>query len=115
MLALSAAGWAVGAIASHLGYHPETVRRRFRRFPTEGFAAVRHDPPGPSADTDRREQLDGLLEGLLDQERTWTAGQLADALQEHGVALSARQLCRYLRNVAAWRRTQRTLRHKQDP
>jgi transposase len=115
MLALSAAGWPVGRIAEHLGYHPETVRRLFRRLPTEGVAAVRHHPPGPPADARRRERIEGLLERLLGQERTWTAAQLADAVREHGVGLSARQLRRYLRNLAAWRRTQRTLRHKQDP
>ena len=115
MLALSTAGWAVGAIADHLGYHPETVRRLLRRFPAEGFAVVRHRPPGPSADPERRERIEGLLERLLGRERTWTAAQLADALREHGIRLSARQLRRYLRGLAAWRRTQRTLRHKQDP
>ena len=114
MLALSATGWPVGAIAGHLGYHPETVRRLFRRFPGEGLATVRHRPPGPPEDAGRRARIAGLLEGLLGQERTWTAAQLAGALREHGFRLSARQLRRYLRNLAAWRRTQRTLRHKQD-
>lgn len=115
MLALSAAGWGVPAIAAHLGYHPETVRRLFRRFPSAGFAAVRHQPPGPPPDVPRRERVAAALRGLLAQERTWTAVQLAEALQEHGIRLSARQTRRHLRGVAAWRRTQRTLRHKQDP
>src|SRR5690349_114655 len=81
MLALSAAGWPVGAIAEHLGYHPETVRRLFRRFPAEGLAAVRHQPPGPAADTARRERVGAALQALLEQGRTWTAAQLADALR----------------------------------
>ena len=115
LLALSAAGWSVAAMAGHLGYHPETVRRLFRRFPTEGFAAVRHQPPGPPPDAARREQVRAALTRLLGRERTWTAAQLAEALREQGLHLSARQLRRYLRHVAAWRRTRRTLRHKQDP
>src|SRR5581483_3419720 len=39
MVALSAAGWSVPAIATHLGRTPETVCRLFRRFPSEGLAA----------------------------------------------------------------------------
>ncbi|SRR6266567_7573123 len=115
MLALSAAGWRVPAIAAHLGYHPETVRRLFHRFPETGFAVVRHRPPGPGPDLARRVRVEAALRALLGQERTWTAAQLAAALREQGIALSARQTRRYLRNVAAWRRTQRTVSHKQDP
>ena len=55
------------------------------------------------------------LTSLLEQERTWTAAQLAAALRGQGIALSARQTRRYLRTIAAWRRTQRTVSHKQDP
>jgi transposase len=115
MLALSATGWPVGAIAAHLGYHPETVRRLFRRFPAAGFAAVRHRLPGPGPDRPWRQRVEAALSGLLAQERTWTAAQLAEGLRAHGIHLSARQTRRYLRQVAAWRRTQRGLAHKQDP
>jgi transposase len=115
MLALSAAGWTVGAIAEHLDYHPETVRRLFRRFPTDGFAVVSHHLRGPPPDHTHRVQIEAALGELLAQARTWTAAQLAEALTEHGLHLSARQTRRYLHRIAAWRRTQRTLAHKQDP
>jgi len=115
MLALSAAGWRVPIIAEHLGYHPETVRRLLHRFPETGFAVVRHRPPGPGPDRARRARIEAALTRLLEQQRTWTAAQLAAALREHGIHLSARQTRRYLRHVAAWRRSQRTLAHKQDP
>src|SRR5438067_10947669 len=70
MLALSAAGWGVPAIAEHLGYHPETVRRLFHRLPADGLAAVRHRPPGPPPDAARRERVAALLTSLPEQERT---------------------------------------------
>jgi transposase len=53
---------------------------------------------------------------LLAQERTWTSRQLATALAERGIELSARQVRRYLEMMGAgWRRTTYSLRHKQDP
>ncbi len=116
MLALSNSGWKVAEIASHLGYSVETVRRLFRRFPKEGFGAIRHEVPGPAKDEQRREQVGKALKRLLGQERTWTSRQLAEALSNEGIELSGRQVRRYLRRLDAnWRRTKRVLTHKQDP
>jgi transposase len=56
------------------------------------------------------------LNRRLDEPRTWTARQLAHALQEEGIALSTRQTRKYLKRLGAnWRRTARSLKHKQDP
>ena len=66
----------------------------------------------------RRERVEAALRELLEQERTWTAPQLADALGERGLALSTRQVRRYLTGPglrARWRRTKRTLDHRADP
>lgn len=115
MIALSAAGWSVAQIATHLEYSVETVRRLFRRFPSEGWSVVRHEAPGPSPDVERRQKVEAALEALLRQERTWTAGQLAEALGQQGIKLGTRQVRRYLGRIALWRRTKRTLSHKQDP
>lgn len=116
MVALSAAGWPVRRIAGHLGCCAETVRRGFRRFRTEGWAMVRHRPPGPPPATARREQVETAVRGLVAQPRTWTANQVAAALAEQGIRLSARQTRRYLKRLGAgWRRTKRSLAHKQDP
>jgi hypothetical protein len=63
-----------------------------------------------------REQVTAALDRLLDQDRTWTAAQLADALGKEGIALSTRQTRKYLGRMGArWLRTVRTLAHKQDP
>ena len=116
MVALSAAGRSVAAIAAHLGCHPETVRRLFRRFPSEGLAVVRKEQPGPPPDLGRREAVEGALRDLLGRERTWTSAQLAEALAGRGIRLSGRQVRRYVRGLGAgWRRTKRSLAHKQDP
>ncbi len=118
MVLLSDAGWQVSRIAEHLGYCAATVRRVFGRFAQSGPTGLRHQKRGPAPDVSRREQVETALRELLEQARTWTAPQLAAALQERGIALSTHQTRRYLTGPglrARWRRTQRTLRHKQDP
>jgi transposase len=116
MVLLSAAGWPAPKIAAHAGYCPHTVRALLRDFQARGRAALLPRKTGPAPDRDRRDLVTGLLADLLAQERTWTAGQLSDALVTHGVLLGARQVRRYLRALrAGYRRTASTLKHKQDP
>jgi transposase len=116
MILLSAAGWSPPRIATHLRCHPETVRRLLKRFQQDGSAVLRQRRTGPPPDVARRQQVERALDGLLGQDRTWTARQLAAALAEQGITLSARQTRRYLAGMRArWRRTARTLKHKQDP
>jgi transposase len=118
MALLSDAGWRVPRIAEHLGYHAQTVRRIFEQFRAAGPGAVRHHRPGPPPDDFRRRRIEAALRTLLEQERTWTAPQLAAALRAQGLELSARQVRRYLTGPglrARWRRTKRTLDHKADP
>ena len=116
IVCLADAGWSAPAIAAHLQYNPVTVRRLLKRFPETGVAGLRRRPPGPPPDTARRARVEAALGALLDHDRTWTAAALAAALSdEYGIALSPRQTRKYLGRIAAWRRTVRTLRHKQDP
>ncbi len=116
MLLLSAAGWSPPAIAQHLGCHAATVRGVVKAWPTTGLAGLRRHRPGPARAVERRARITAALDRLLDQPRTWTAAQLAQALQDEGFALSTRQTRRYLQAMGAkWRRTVRSLRHKQDP
>jgi len=115
MILLSDEGWPAQRIAHHLGYCTLTVRKLLHAFLDTGEAALSIRPPGPPKDTARRQQVTAALEALLDEERTWTAAQLAAALAAQDIALSTRQTRKYLQTLGAWRRTQRTLRHKQDP
>lgn len=116
MLWLSDAGRTVPEIAEYLRCHPQTVRRMFARFEESGTAAIRQNRPGPEPDRARREQVEAALRSELAQPRTWSSGDLALALRAHGIQLSARQVRKYLRGMGArYRRTARTLAHKQDP
>src|SRR5262245_3204130 len=116
MVLLSAAGGSPPRIAGHLGCYPQTVRKLLHDSRGRGAAALYPAKPGPPPDSARRDRVTGLLTDLLGQDRTWTSAQLAEALQPHGIALSGRQVRRYLRPLrAGYRRTASTLRHKQDP
>jgi transposase len=116
MVLLSAGGWSPPAIAHHLGYHATTVRTALKAFAACDLPGLWHQRPGPPPNTVRREQVTTALDRLLDQPRTWTAAQLAQALRAEGIRLSTRQTRRYLQAMGAkWRRTVRSLRHKQDP
>ena len=115
MVLLSADGWSPPRIAAHLDYHPATVRRVLVHFQETGPSSLRRQRPGPLPDAARRAQVAAALDRLLDQDRTWTTAQLAAALAEQDIRLSTRQTRRYLRGMGAgWRRTVRTLKHKQD-
>lgn len=115
MLLLSAAGWSPPRIAAYFGCSVKPVHAVLDGYPTKGLAAVRRQRPGPTPDTARRRQVQTALTTLLAEDRTWTAAQLAAALGEQQIALSTRQTRRYLQGLDfGWRRTTRTLRHKQD-
>jgi hypothetical protein len=115
MLVLAGAGWSPPRIGEHLRRCAASVRTLLKRFPAEGPDCVRCQPPGPQPNATRREQLTAALETLLAEERTWTAPQLRAALAAQDIQLSVRQLRKYLQPLASWRRTVRSLRHKQDP
>jgi transposase len=115
LVLLSDAGWSPPRIAAHLGCHAVTVRAVLKRWPSDGPNCIRRGRPGPPPDIPRRVQVTAALDALLGADRTWTAAQLAAALGERGIALSTRQTRKYLGRMGArWRRTARTLRHKQD-
>jgi transposase len=112
---LSSAGWSPPRIAEHLDRHPHTVRAGLRGFATRGVKAFDPDAPGPDPGYARRAQVTGRLAGLLGQDRTWTARQLAEALGPH-IGIAHRQVRRYLSLVGAgYRRTAQTVGHTQDP
>src|SRR5919202_951311 len=73
MVLLSAAGWTVPAIATHLGYCPATVRTVLKRFTPTDPTTLRRQRPGPAKNLARAEQVTAALNRRLDEPRTWTA------------------------------------------
>ena len=116
MLLLSAAGWSPPRIAAHFGCSVKPVHTVLDAYPLRGLSAVRRQRPGRKPNAARREAVTSALTTLLADDRTWTTAQLAAALGEQRISLGPRQTRRYLHGLDfRWRRTQRTLQHKQNP
>lgn len=117
MVRLSAAGWRVPQISSHLRVSPRRVRFWLKRFLERGFEALADQPhPGQSSRLTPA-LLEAVRQELAKGERPWTTRQLAAWLAEtHGVSFSRDHLGMLLRRAGlSCRRTERDLGHKQDP
>lgn len=117
MVRLSDAGWRVPQISALLRVSPRRVRFWLKRFLDGGFEALPDQPH-----VGQQSQLTPALLAALRAEiekgvRTWTTAQLAAWLaEEHGLRLGRNHLGSLLRRAGlAYRRTERTLQHKQDP
>lgn len=117
MVRLNAAGFRVPEIAHLLRTSPQRVRCWLGRFRDGGFNALPDQPhPGrPGSLTPAR--LQALREELARTNRTWTARQLAQWLEEQqGVRLHPDHLATLLKRAElSYKRTERALQHKQDP
>lgn len=121
MIRLSDLGHTIPQIAANLGRHEQTVRAVLKAFLAQGFAAL--------ADAERSGRPPRLLpqhlealEQLLDQSATtgqaWSLPLMVEWLKEHfGVTISSERLSVLLKaRKFRWKRTQRSLQHKQsDP
>ena len=117
MVRLCDAGWSVPRIAKYLKLDEKCVRRWIKAFLSGGFDAL-PDQPHPGQESSLTpEMVAGLREEIAKGERTWTAQQIADWLDErYGVRLKVGWLCHLLRRAKlSYKRTSRSLKHKQDP
>jgi transposase len=117
MVRLSHSGRSVPQIACHLGLSEKRVRHWIKTFLAEGFEALADRPP-----VGRPSRLTPAIREAVRQElekgdRTWTAPQLAEWVeQQFGVRVSAAHLRRFRRRwQLSYKRTARSVRHKQKP
>jgi transposase len=123
MVRLSDMGQSVRQIAEVLDVHEQTVRKYLKRFVSQGcnFEALADAPiPGrPAVLTDEYMQaLEQLLDASAHKGRTWTCRTLAQWLKEQfGIAVHPKYLSERLKSRKfRWKRTLRSLKHKQkDP
>jgi transposase len=117
MVRLSAVGWSPPQIAVHLQISEQRVRHYLKAFLAVGFDALpdRRHPGMASPLTPAMEAA--IRQELRKDERTWTAPQLADWVAATcGVRLTPDALARRLKRARiVWKRTSRSLKHKQKP
>jgi len=119
MIRAVADGATIPQAAAVLGHHPQTVRRFVKRFLAEGFAGLADRPragrPPRVGEADLVALEARLEEDAATGARTWTLGQAAGWLaEERGVSVSPDRLGALLkRRDFRWKRTKRSLAHKQ--
>ena len=116
MVRLCDAGWSVPKIARHFGLSEKCVRSWIKAFLAGGFEALPDKPHPGQRSALTPEQVTAVRAQVGKGEQTWTAQQIAHWLaQEQGVRLGSDWLSRLLRRAGlCYKRTRRTLRHKQD-
>ena len=117
MVRLSHAGWSIPKIAAHLRAHEQTVRRWIKTFLQAGFDALTDKPRPGKKSAISPHILEQVITWLQQSQRTWSAPQIAQQVQEcFAIRRSAAQWRRLLRREGlSYKRTRRTLSHKQKP
>ncbi|HEV2124646.1 MAG TPA: helix-turn-helix domain-containing protein [Chloroflexota bacterium] len=117
MLRLAHAGWTIPRIARHFGLTESRARHWVKAFLSDGFTALENKKsPGPKRKL-TPEILAHLKQVVGQDGRTWTAPQVLEWLQEqYGLVVNRTWLCEVMnQNGMRYKRTTRTLRHKQKP
>jgi transposase len=117
MVRLSDAGWSIPQIAAHLKMSQPRVRHYIKAFLFHGFDAL-PDRPHPGQTSKLTPAIEeAIRQHLRQSKRTWTASQLADWVAERfGIRLTPDYLSRRLKRARiSYKRTGRSLKHKQKP
>jgi transposase len=117
MVRLSDAGWSVPRIAAHLSIHEQRVRYYVKAFLAHGFDALPDRPHLGQRSALTPAMEEAIRQELRQQERTWTAAQLADWVAERfAVRFTPDHLARRLKRARiSYKRTGRSLKHKRKP
>ena len=116
VLRLSNQGWKAGQIALYTGRSDTSIGRDFDRWGMGGLSGLADSPPpGNTAIID--EVARAFLRERLEEDRTWNATQLADAVAEHfGVGVDPETIRRHLRGMNySWKRTRYVPACSPDP
>ena len=117
MIRLSDAGWSIPKISRYLQVDEQRVRFWIKAYLAGGFDALPDKAHLGKKSQLSPEMIEALRQEIAKGERSWTGGQLCEwVAQQYGVRLSAIHLCRLLKRPRlSYKRTTRTLDHKQKP
>lgn len=113
---LSHRGDTIQQIAAYTGRHASSISRDFDRWETHGVAGLADTPP-PGQPPRITAEVIPFLHTQLGAERTWTAGQLAEAVEtQFGILVSAEAMRQHLHALGyAWKRTRYVPAKPPDP
>jgi transposase len=117
MVRLAHRGDSVPQVARHLGLSEKRVRHWIKTFLAEGFDALTDRPPVGRPSRLTPALREAVRQELAKGDRTWTAPQLTEWIEtQFGVRVSPSHLRRFRgRWQLSWKRTPRSVRHKQQP
>ena len=117
IIRLSDAGWSIPQIARYLRRTESTVRFWVKRFLAAGFAVLPDQPHRGQQSAVTPEILAALRQEMEQGTGTWTAAQAAEWVAlHHGPQVTPGWLATLMtRAELSYKRTQRKLKHKQDP
>jgi transposase len=117
MVRLADQGFTIPHIARLLTISEPRVRHWIKRFLDGGFDALPDQPHLGQHSALTSEILTALDEQIARSQQTWTAAQSADWIAaQFGVLRTPAHLRRFLRRSRlSYKRTHRSLKHKQDP
>lgn len=117
MIRLSDKGWSIPKIAVHLDQHEQTARYWIKAFLSGGFDALADRPHTGKTSAITPQILADVRTWLTEGDKTWNARQVAAEVNaRYGILRSLDQWHRLLkREHMTYKRTRRTLHHKQNP
>lgn len=118
MIRLSDEGKTLPEIAGIVEPSEQRVRKWVKAFLAARTFAVLEDRPHPGRASSLTAEVMAALRAEIEKaERTWSARQAAEWLEErHGLKLSEEQVRRRLKQEGiVWKRTSKSLKHKQKP
>jgi transposase len=117
MVRLANLGWSIPKIAQHLELTESRVRHWIKQFLAEGFEGLSDRKGAGPKRRLTKQVLEQIRQIVSQQGCTWTARQLnAWLLEQHGFSMNCRYLSEVLgKNGLSYKRTTRTVRHKQKP
>ncbi len=117
MVRLAHTGWSIPTIAGHFNLTQSRVRHWIKAFLSGGFDAL-ESKKAPGATPKLTVEILADLRRVTGQDgRTWTGPQVQQWLEEtYRLTVNRTHLCEVLvRNGLSYKRTTRTVRHKQKP
>ncbi len=117
MVRLAHTGWSIPTIAGHFRMTQSRVRHWIKAFLSGGFDAL-ESKKAPGATPKLTVDILADLRQVTGRDgRTWTGPQVQEWLAEtYGIQVNRTHLCEVLvRNGLSYKRTTRTVRHKQTP